>query len=163
MDGDRPGVAKRTAEVMDAWPPGLPVFSLMTPFPSTPLYQRLLKAGRLERPKHWLDSDLFMMAFTPENITQAQAEAELRDASTRAYSSKAAEALKRISDRRLSERIVLFFARLAFRGVYFPQMTVRQWGLLLLKNRRPLLSFCYEGLRPEWTRRSPFVAQEEGD
>ena len=135
----------------------------MTPFPSTPLDRRLLKAGRLERPKHLLDSDLFTMAFTPENITQAQAEAELRDASTRAYSSKAAEALKRISDRRLSERIVLFFARLAFRGICFPQMTVRRRGLLLLRNRRPLLSFCYEGLRPEWTRRSPSVAQEEGD
>jgi hypothetical protein len=163
MDGDRPGVAKRTA-VMDAWPPGLPVFGLMTPFPSTPLYQRLLKAGKLERPKLWLDSDLFTMAFTPENITQAAAKAEVGEAWTRAYSPKATvEALKRISDHPQSERIVLFFARLAFRGVYFPQMTVRQWGLLLLKNRRPLLSFCYEGLRPEWTRRSPFVAQEEGD
>src|SRR5438034_1493156 len=145
MDGDTPGVAKRTAEVMDTWPPGLPVFSLLTPFPSTPLYQRLLKAGRLERPKHWLDSSLFTMSFTPENITQAQAEAEVREAWTRAYSPKATtEALRRISNRPLSERIVLFFARLAFRGIYFPQMTVRQWVVLLLKNRRPVLSFCYE-------------------
>src|SRR5437870_2840554 len=145
MDGDTPGVAKRTAEVMDTWPPGLPVFSLLTPFPSTPLYQRLLKAGRLERPKHWLDSSLFTMSFTPENITQAQAEAEVREAWTRAYSPKATtEALRRISNRPLSERAVLFFARLAFRGIYFPQMTVRQWVVLLLKNRRPVLSFCYE-------------------
>ena len=145
MDGDTPGVAKRTAGVMDTWPPGLPVFSLLTPFPSTPLYQRLLKAGRLERPKHWLDSSLFTMSFTPENITQAQAEAEVREAWTRAYSPKATrEALRRISNRPLSERIVLFFARLAFRGIYFPQMTVRQWVVLLLKNRRPVLSFCYE-------------------
>jgi radical SAM superfamily enzyme YgiQ (UPF0313 family) len=153
MDGDTPGVAKRTAEVMDTWPPGLPVFSLMTPFPSTPLYQRLLKAGRLERPKHWLDSDLFTMSFTPENITQAQAEAEVREAWTRAYSPKATtEALRRISDRPLSERTVLFFARLAFRGIYFPQMTVRQWAVLLLKNRRPLLSLFYEAFRALWTR-----------
>ena len=159
MDGDTPGVAKRTAEVMGTWPPGLPVFSLMTPFPSTPLYQRLLKAGRLERPKHWLDSDLFTMAFTPENITQAQAEGEVREAWTRAYSPKAtAEALRRISDRPLSERTVLFFARLAFRGIYFPQMTVRQWVVLLLNNRRPLLSFCYEAFRTLWSRRSPSVA-----
>jgi radical SAM superfamily enzyme YgiQ (UPF0313 family) len=159
MDGDTPGVAQRTAEVMDTWPPGLPVFSLMTPFPSTPLYQRLLKAKRLERPKHWLDSDLFTMAFTPENITQAQAEAEVREAWTRAYSPKAtAEALRRISDRPLSERIVLFFARLAFRGIYFPQMTVRQWLVLLLKNRRPLLSFCYEGFRGLWARRPSSAA-----
>jgi len=154
MDGDTPGVAKRTAGVMDTWPPGLPVFSLLTPFPSTPLYQRLLKAGRLERPKHWLDSSLFTMSFTPENITQAQAEAEVREAWTRAYSPKATtEALRRISNRPLSERIVLFFARLAFRGIYFPQMTVRQWVVLLLKNRRPLLSFCYEAAIRDRTRR----------
>src|SRR5439155_6778105 len=72
-----------------------------------------------------------------------------RSGSTRsldsAYSPKATtEALRRISNRPLSERIVLFFARLAFRGIYFPQMTVRQWVVLLLKNRRPVLSFCYE-------------------
>ena len=162
MDGDTPGVAKRTAEVMDTWPPGLPVFSLMTPFPSTPIYQRLLKAGRLERPRHWLDPDLFTMAFTPENITQAQAEAEVREAWTRAYSPKATtEALRRISDRPLSERAVLFFARLAFRGIYFPQVTVRQWLVLLLMNRRPLLSFCYEAFRALWTRRPPSVAPDQ--
>lgn len=162
MDGDTPGVAKRTAEVMDTWPPGLPVFSLMTPFPSTPLYQRLLKAGRLERPKHWLDSDLFTMAFTPENISQAQAEAEVREAWTRAYSPHAtAEALRRISDRPLSERIVVFFARLAFRGIYFPQMTVRHWVVLLLKNRRPLLSFCYEAFRGRWRRRPSTAPRQE--
>src|SRR5215467_1904280 len=162
MDGDTPGVAKRTAEVMDTWPPGLPVFSLMTPFPSTPIYQRLLKAGRLERPRHWLDPDLFTMAFTPENITQAQAEAEVREAWARAYSPNAtAEALRRISDRPLTERAVLFFARLAFRGIYFPQVTVRQWLVLLLMNRRPLLSFCYEAFRALWTRRPPSVAPDQ--
>ena len=161
MDGDTSGVAKRTAEVMDTWPPGLPVFSLMTPFPSTPLYQRLLKAGRLERPKHWLDSDLFTMAFTPENIIQAQAEAEVREAWTRAYSPDAtAEALRRICDRPLSERIVVFFARLAFRGIYFPQTTVRHWVALLLKNRRPLLSFCYEAFRSR-RRRPPSAAPRQ--
>jgi radical SAM superfamily enzyme YgiQ (UPF0313 family) len=162
MDGDTPGVAKRTAEVMDTWPPGLPVFSLMTPFPSTPLYQRLLKTGRLERPKHWLDSDLFTMAFTPENISQTQAESEVREAWTRAYSPKAtAEALRRISDRPLPERAVVFFARLAFRGIYFPQMTVGQWVVLLLRNRRPLLSFCYEAVRSLWKRRPPSVAPRQ--
>ena len=161
MDGDTPGVAKRTAEVMDTWPPGLPVFSLMTPFPSTPLYQRLLRAGRLERPKHWLDRDLFTMAFTPENISQAQAEAEVREAWTRAYSPHAtAEALRRISDRPLSERIVVFFARLAFRGIYFPQMTVRHWVVLLFKNRRPLLRFCYEAFRGRG-RRPPSAAPRQ--
>src|SRR4029077_11076548 len=45
MDGDTPGVAERTHEVMETWPPGLPVFGLMTPYPATPLYDRLQNAG----------------------------------------------------------------------------------------------------------------------
>jgi radical SAM superfamily enzyme YgiQ (UPF0313 family) len=162
MDGDTPGVAQRTAEAMGTWPPGLPVFSLLTPFPSTPLYQRLLAAGRLESPKHWLDPSLFTMAFTPENITKAQAEAEVRDAWTRAYSPQATmEEMRRISDRPLSERAVLFVARLAFRGIYFPQWTIRQWTVLLWGNRRPLLSLCYEAFRALLMRRRTPVASEE--
>jgi radical SAM superfamily enzyme YgiQ (UPF0313 family) len=147
MDGDTPGVARRTAEVMDTWPPGLPVFSLMTPFPSTPLYQQLLETGRLTRPKHWLDFRPFTMSYTPEGISIAQAEAEVCEAWTRSYSPRAtAEALSRISHRPLSERAVVFFARLAFRGIYFPQMGYRQWLALLWAHRRPLLSLCYESL-----------------
>ena len=34
-----------------SWPPGLPVFGLLTPFPATPLYQRLETTGRLTRPR----------------------------------------------------------------------------------------------------------------
>src|SRR5690348_681640 len=55
MDGDKPGVAARTLEVIRSWPPGLPVFGLLTPYPATPLYDRLAAAGRLTRPKHWLE------------------------------------------------------------------------------------------------------------
>ena len=162
MDGDTPGVAKRTAEVMNTWPPGFPVFSLMTPFPSTPLYQRLLQAGRLERPKHWLDFRPFTMSYTPENITIAQAEAEVREAWTRSYSPRATiEALRRISDRPLSERAVVFFARLAFRGIYFPQMTLRHWSILLWKNRRPLIWLCYRALFALRMRRDVAVAPSE--
>ena len=140
--------------VLDTWPPGLPVFSLMTPFPSTPLYQRLLAAGRLTRPKHWLELRPFTMSYTPDNITIAQAEAEVREAWTRAYNPKATmEALRRISDRPLSERAIVFFARLAFRGIYFPQVRARQWFSLLWGNRRVLLSLCYEASQNVWRRR----------
>ena len=145
MDGDTPGVAARTQEVMDAWPPGLPVYGLMTPYPATPLYDRLLQSGRLTRPKHWLDFRPFRMAYTPDKISIDQAEAEVREAWTRAYSPKAiADGLRRIRKRPLRERSVMFFARLAFRGIYFPQMKQRQWFSLIWKNRRPLLSLCYE-------------------
>jgi radical SAM superfamily enzyme YgiQ (UPF0313 family) len=148
MDGDTPGVAGRTAQVMDAWPPVLPVFSLLTPFPSTPLYKRLLEGGRLTRPKHWLDFRPFTMSFTPNNISIDEAEKEVREAWTRAYRPAATrEAMRKISDRPLPERAVIFFARLAFRGIYFPQVHRREWLSLLWSNRQVLLSLCYDAFK----------------
>src|ERR671910_385684 len=47
MDNDTVGVADRTLKEIESWPPGLPVFGQLTPFPATPLYDRLAKAGRL--------------------------------------------------------------------------------------------------------------------
>src|SRR5262249_22092157 len=117
MDGDTTGVAKRTQEVMQSWPPGLPVYGLMTPYPAPPLYDRLLQSGRLTRPKHWLDFRPFRMAFTPDRISIEQAEAEVREAWTLSYSPGViADGLRRISKRPLRERTVMFVAHLAFRG-----------------------------------------------
>jgi radical SAM superfamily enzyme YgiQ (UPF0313 family) len=148
MDGETTGVAKRTSDVMNTWPPGLPVFGLMTPYPATPLYDRLLNAGRLTRPKHWLDFKPFRMAYTPDKITIEEAEAEVREAWSRSYSPEAmSDALQRIAHRPLRERSVMFFARLAFRGIYFPQMRRRHWFSLLWKNRRSLFSLCYQVLK----------------
>jgi hypothetical protein len=45
MDNDTVGVADRTLEQVNSWQPGLPVFGQLTPFPATPLYTRLEKAG----------------------------------------------------------------------------------------------------------------------
>jgi hypothetical protein len=41
MDNDTPGVAERTLQEIRTWPPGLPIFGLLTPLPATPLYKRL--------------------------------------------------------------------------------------------------------------------------
>ena len=41
MDNDTTGVAERTLEQVRTWPPGLPIFGLLTPLPATPLYKRL--------------------------------------------------------------------------------------------------------------------------
>jgi radical SAM superfamily enzyme YgiQ (UPF0313 family) len=151
MDGDTAGVAKRTHDVMETWPPGLPVYGLMTPYPATPLYDRLLQAGRLTRPKHWLDFRPFRMAYTPENITIEQAEAEVREAWARSYSPTAiADGLQRIRKRPFRERSVMFVARLAFRGIYFPQMKRRDWVALIWSNRRTLRSLCQEALISLW-------------
>jgi hypothetical protein len=42
MDNDTPGVAERTLEQIRSWAPGLPVFGTLTPFPSTPQYNRCI-------------------------------------------------------------------------------------------------------------------------
>ena len=65
LDHDTPGVAERTLAQVRQWPPVLPVFGQITPFPATPLYNRLAKEGRLTRPKHWLEFAPFQMAHTP--------------------------------------------------------------------------------------------------
>ena len=146
MDGDRPGVAEKTLEAVDSWPPGLPVFGLLTPYPATPLYDRLLQQGRLTRPKHWLDFQPFRMAFSPENITIEDAEAEVREAWRRSYEPKAiAEALKKLEHRPFVERAVMFVCRLTFRGIYFPQMTKRHLIALLWSNRGSLTRILKEG------------------
>ncbi|MEE8585224.1 MAG: radical SAM protein [Acidobacteriota bacterium] len=147
MDGDYPGVATKTVDAIKSWPPGLPVFGLLTPYPSTPLYDRLLSQNRLTRPLHWLDFRPFRMAFTPENLSVEQAEAEIHQAWSDCYDPKSvAEALKKIEGRPFTERAVMLFARLAFRGIYFPQMTARQWFSLLFANRRSMLLLLREGL-----------------
>jgi radical SAM superfamily enzyme YgiQ (UPF0313 family) len=73
-DGDSPGVAQRTLNTIHSWPPGLPVFGLLTPYPATPLYERLALAGRLTRPKHWLEFKPFSMGFSPSIISAEEAE-----------------------------------------------------------------------------------------
>ena len=78
MDNDTPGVAERTLREIRSWPPGLPIFGLLTPLPATPLYKRLEAAGRLTRPKHWQEFIPFEMAHTPLKMTIAQAHAEVK-------------------------------------------------------------------------------------
>ena len=148
MDGDTPGVADRTLDRIEAWPPGLPVYGLLTPYPATPLYDRLADEGRLTRPTHWLDFRPFRMAFTPRGITPSQAEGEVRGAWQRSYSRSAiTAALRKIAHRPFHERAMLFCASLAFRGIYFPQMRKSQWFALLLQHSLNIVRLIVEGLR----------------
>jgi radical SAM superfamily enzyme YgiQ (UPF0313 family) len=140
MDGDSSGIAKRTLEQIHSWPPGLPVFGLLTPYPATPLYDRLASVGRLARPKHWLDFKPFVMAHSPLNYSAEDAEAEVREAWKASYSpAENDSALKWLRAKPLPDQITHLFARLAFRGIYFPQMKWREWVGVLLENRRPIL------------------------
>lgn len=153
MDGDTLGIADRTLQTIQSWPPGLPVFSLLTPYPGTPLYRRLQSNGRLLNPQHWLDMQPFKMAFSPEKMRVDQAEAEMERAWSRSYEPKAiASALHKMNSRPFKDRAVMLFAHLAFRGIYFPQMRRSDWLRVIIANRSNLLSIVMEA-RTEYTRK----------
>jgi len=154
MDGDRPGVATRTLEQILSWPPGLPVFGLLTPYPATPLYDKLAAAGRLTRPKHWLDFKPFVMAHSPLGLSAGDAEAEVRRAWKMSYSPAAiASAMQWLEKKSLSDRIIHLCARLAFRGIYFPQMRWRHWARLIFENREPILQVAAGALKFKFASR----------
>jgi len=140
MDNDTVGVADRTLKEIHSWPPGLPVFGQLTPFPATPLYERLEKAGRLARPKHWLDFAPFTMAHNPLKMTISEARAETDYAWSTSYSPlRNAQAIDAISGEPLKYRISHLVARLFFRGIYFPQMGWQSWLKVIGENRRTIL------------------------
>jgi radical SAM superfamily enzyme YgiQ (UPF0313 family) len=136
LDYDTDGVAHRTLEQMARWPPVLPVFGQITPFPATPLYTRLEREGRLTRPKHWLDFAPFQMAHTPLHMSISQVQAEVHGAWSEAYSSAAtARALEAIADEPVPYKISHLVARIFFRGIYFPPRTLWGWLKVIASNR----------------------------
>jgi len=139
LDNDTAGVASRTLEQMREWPPVLPVFGQITPFPATPLYDRLLKEGRLTRPKHWLEFAPFHMAHTPLKMSIAEVQFEVRKAWTDSYSPEATQrALDSIADEPAPYKISHFIARIFFRGIYFPPKGTWNWLKLIGQNRRAI-------------------------
>ncbi|MFN2455333.1 MAG: radical SAM protein [Pyrinomonadaceae bacterium] len=147
MDNDTKGVADRTLSEIHSWPPGLPIFGQLTPFPATPLYDRLAAAGRLARPKHWMDFAPFEMAHHPLKMTIREARAEVDHAWRTSYSpERNLAALDLIKDKPVEYRVSHLVARLFFRGIYFPQMTKRAWGKLVFDNRRVIYPLVKEAV-----------------
>jgi len=154
MDNDVTGVADRTLEKIHSWPPGLPVFGQLTPFPATPLYDRLLASGRLERPKHWMDFAPFVMAHKPLKMTIDEARQEVDHAWRTSYSPRRnREAIEYLASKPVGEQITHLFSRIAFRGIYFPQVGRLQQLRAIGENWRlliPLLArarVAYRGWR----------------
>ena len=139
LDNDTAGVADRILRQIELWPPGLPVFSALTPLPGTPLYTRLETEGRLTRPKHWLDFAPFKLAHSPSRITETEAQKEIDKAWRGSYSPERNE---KVVDELLQENLAMgvmhLLARLCFRGIYVPQMTRTAWLNLILQNRRSI-------------------------
>jgi radical SAM superfamily enzyme YgiQ (UPF0313 family) len=153
MDNDTTGVAERTLAQVRTWPPGLPIFGLLTPLPATPLYKRLEASGRLTRPKHWQEFIPFAMAHTPLKMTIEEAHAEVKYGWARAYSPEAlAQAVNSLNDEPLGYRVNIFLARLCFRGIYFPMMGKMAWLKVVAQNRQTIFKLIREAF---FGRRAP--------
>jgi len=148
IDGDRPGVAHKTWEVLRNWPPGFfPVFSQLTPLPGTPLLKSLQMQKRLEE-KHWLNYRPYGAVFQPKQMTTAELEGEIRSGWQMAYSPGSVfERMARMRGRSWVHKLIYLFATMAFRGVYFRQMSVRAWLGAVWGYRRSLWEV--------FTRRAP--------
>jgi radical SAM superfamily enzyme YgiQ (UPF0313 family) len=166
MDNDTVGVAARTLAQIKTWPPGLPVFGQLTPFPATPLYERLKKDGRLTRPTHWLDFTPYQMAHTPLKMSIAEAQRELQHAWESSYSAERnAEAIQALSHKSVGWKIYHLIMRLSFRGIYFPQMGLLSWCKVLKENRRTIFALVKEvwvsiRKRRKSRRSKPMVAED---
>ena len=146
MDNDTSGVADRTLQEISKWPPGLPIFGLMTPLPATPLYKKLEAAGRLTRPKHWKEFIPFAMAHTPLKMSIEEAHAEVKHGWSSCYSPEAiAKAVDMYDYKPLGYRVNIFIARLCFRGIYFPMMGRFAWVSMISQNRRTIFKLAKEG------------------
>jgi radical SAM superfamily enzyme YgiQ (UPF0313 family) len=146
MDNDTVGVAERTLKEIRTWPPGLPIFGLLTPLPATPLYKRLAAAGRLTRPEHWREFIPFAMAHTPLKMTISEAHSEVNDGWARSYSPQAIhDAVTSLDYKPLGYRINILIARLCFRGIYFPSMGKLAWLNTVSQNRRIIFKLIKEG------------------
>jgi len=156
MDNDTVGAAERTLEQVRTWPPGLPIFGLLTPLPATPLYKRLEKAGRLTRPKHWQEFIPFAMAHTPLKMTIEEAHAEVNYGWAQSYSPEAlAHAVDSLNDQPLGYRVNIFLARICFRGIYFPMMGKMAWLKVIAQNRRTIFKLVREGFKAGAWRGAP--------
>ena len=147
LDNDTPGVADRMLQHIEQWPPGLPVFSPLTPLPGTPLYSRLHTEGRLTRPRHWLNFARYTMSHTPLKMTIAQAHKELDMAWRKSYSpTRNKQVVDLLSPRSIDMSAMHFLMRLFFRGIYVPQMTKWAWLNLIFQNRKSILTLLRNGI-----------------
>ncbi len=164
MDNDTPGVADRTLEKIHAWAPGLPVFGQLTPFPATPLYDRLLADGRLDRPKHWMDFAPFEMCHTPLKMSIREARAEVDHAWRTSYSpQRNREAIEYYADKPVPVQILHLLTRIAFRGIYFPQVGRFNRLWVVAQNWRLILTLLFRSQASyrSW-RRKKMLAAEAG-
>ncbi len=72
LDSDTPDIFEQILEFSMAAKFGMAVFCTLTPYPGTPLYDRLLSEGRLLKPRWWLDPLTDYPLHRPKNMTPEQ-------------------------------------------------------------------------------------------
>jgi len=68
FDGDDPAIFRRTVEFVQKNNIELPTFSILTPFPGTPLQKRLEEEGRIFD-RNWSHYDMSHVVFEPKKMT----------------------------------------------------------------------------------------------
>jgi len=71
FDGDDPTIFKKTVEFVQKNNIDLPTFSVLTPFPGTPLFSRLEKEGRIFD-LNWSHYDMSHVVFKPKKMTMQE-------------------------------------------------------------------------------------------
>jgi hypothetical protein len=94
------------------------------------------------------------MVFSPLGISAEDAEKEVRHAWQLSYDpATTAAAMEWLETKSLPDRIIHLLARLAFRGIYFPQMRWQEWVRLLCENRTPILHLVHQALEMKFRPR----------
>ena len=86
LDGDGPDVFESVARFVEETDPFDVQITVLTPFPGTPLYARLLAEGRILEPGAWELCTLFDVNYRPANMTVEELEGGLVDLGRQLYS-----------------------------------------------------------------------------
>ncbi len=89
LDGHTPAVFEDVLEFVEQTLPYDVQVTYPTPFPGTPMYQRLLAEGRLIEPRAWEKCTLFDLNFHPSPMTATQLRAGFLELVRRLYSDEA--------------------------------------------------------------------------
>ena len=91
LDGDGPEVFEAVARFVEETDPFDVQITVLTPFPGTPLYARLLAEGRILEPGAWELCTLFDVNYRPRNMTVEELEHGLVDLGRHLYSQESTD------------------------------------------------------------------------
>ncbi len=85
LDTDGPDVFERTIEFVDSSEIDIVQFTLLVPFPGTPIYQQLKDENRLTHPAWWLESAWNLVPYQPLHFTREELRSQWIRALTEVY------------------------------------------------------------------------------